>query len=146
LIIESLPFESTQNAEPPAPPTKKPKAVPPPVEPAWQQFVSKYRDLGAMIAMGIALITFVLRMVTGMFRSKGGRAPETARELPAGHEPGTLQVGNRAAPSYEAATPLSLRAEDNLDVPDRVRELAKRDTALAANVVRAWLQEEKARV
>jgi flagellar M-ring protein FliF len=144
LIIESLPFESTQNAEPPVAPAKKPKPVPAPVEPAWQQFVNKYRDLGAMVAMGIALITFVLRMVSGMFRGKGGRAPETARELGAAPEPGALQVANRPANSYQVS-PASLRPEDNLDVPDRVRELAKRDTALAANVVRVWLQEEKSR-
>jgi flagellar M-ring protein FliF len=145
LIIESLPFESTQNAQPPPPPAKRPKQIPAPAEPAWQQFVTKYKDLGAMAAMGIALITFVLRMVTGMFRSKGGRTPEAARELPAAHEPGTLQVANRPAQAYEAA-PASLRAaEDTLDVPERVRQLASRDTTLAANVVRSWLQEEKSR-
>jgi flagellar M-ring protein FliF len=145
LIIESLPFESTQNAEPPAPPAKKQKPVPVPVDPAWLQFVNKYRDLGAMVAMGIALIAFVLRMVTGMFRGKGERAPETVRELPAAHEPGALQVANRPGPPYEIrAAPL--RPEDNPEIPDRVRELAKRDTALAANVVRVWLQEEKSRV
>jgi len=145
LIIESLPFESTQNAQPPPPPAKRPKQIPAPVEPAWQQFVTKYKDVGAMAAMGIALLTFVLRMVTGMFRGKGGRAPEAARELPAAHEPGTLQVANRPAQAYEAA-PASLRAaEDTLDVPERVRQLASRDTTLAANVVRSWLQEEKSR-
>jgi flagellar biosynthesis/type III secretory pathway M-ring protein FliF/YscJ len=32
-----------------------------------------------------------------------------------------------------------------LDVPERVRQLASRDTTLAANVVRSWLQEEKSR-
>lgn len=144
LIIESLPFESTQNAEPPAPPAKKAKPVALPVEPAWLQFVNKYRDLATMVAMGIALITFVLRMVTGMFRSKGERAPEVARELPAGQEPGALQVANRPALPHQVAA-VSLRPEDNLDVPERVRELATRDTALAANVVRVWLQEEKTR-
>jgi len=151
LIIESLPFESTQNAEPPPIPSRRPKAAPAPApEPAWLQFVNKYRDVAAMAAMGIALLTFVLRMVTGMFRSKGGggRAPEAVRELPAAHEPGTgtlpLQMANRPAISNELS-PVSLRAEDNMDVPERVRELARRDTALAANVVRAWLQEEKTR-
>lgn len=144
LIIESLPFESTQNAEPPPPPAKKAKPVTAPVEPAWQQFVTKYRDLAAMIAMGIAMLTFVLRMVMSMFRSKGGREPEAARELPAAYEPGALQAANRAGPSHELAR-VSAPAEEPLDVPERVRELARRDTALAANVVRAWLQEEKSR-
>jgi flagellar M-ring protein FliF len=144
LIIESLPFESTQNAEPPPPPAKKAKPVTLPVEPAWQQFVTKYRDLAAMIAMGIAMLTFVLRMVMSMFRSKGGRGPEAARELPAAYEPGALPAANRAGPSHELAR-VAAPAEEPLDVPERVRELARRDTALAANVVRAWLQEEKSR-
>jgi len=154
LIIESLPFESTQNAEPPAPPAKKAKPVAAVPEPAWQQFVNKYRDLAAMIAMSIAALTFVLRMVTGMMRGKAPRTTGAARELPAGAaEPTAFPMANRAAPPHGVAhgpthevAPALLRPEDNLDVPERVRELARRDTALAANVVRAWLQDEKARV
>jgi len=146
LIIESLPFESTQNAEPPPPPARRQKQAPPVAEPAWQQFVTKYRDVAAMAAMGIALLSFVLRMVTGMFRGQKEPAAQTARELPAAPETAlpAFPVPNRAALPHELAR-ASLRPEDNLNVPERVRELATRDTALAANVVRAWLQEEKSR-
>jgi flagellar M-ring protein FliF len=145
LIIESLPFESTQNAEPPAPAAKKAKPVTGPPEPAWQQFVTKYKDVAGMVAMGIALLTFILRMVIGMFRSKGRREPEVTRELPAAvQEPGALPVANRAGTPYDMAR-VSASTENTMDVPERVRELARRDTALAANVVRAWLQEEKSR-
>src|SRR5579871_100887 len=139
LIIESLPFESTVNAEPPVIAPPKPKTAPAPAGPAWLQFVNKYKDLAGPIGVAVIVLLLVIAGVSRTFlRKPEPRVEQPARELesaPAAHTAA-------ATPALDsAATALAL--EEAAEIPERARELAKRDAALAANVVRLWLQEQK---
>jgi flagellar M-ring protein FliF len=139
LIIESLPFESTVNAQPQVatPARPFPKG---PTGPAWLQFVTKYKDLAAPLGVALALLIFVVRLVVRKFTGGGKSAPELAKEL-AGPESPEEQA--RLLAALDRALPA--RAEDPAEMPERVRDMAKREPALAASVVRAWLREEKSR-
>jgi flagellar M-ring protein FliF len=130
LIVESLPFESTVNAPPPGAAPPKPKPAPPP-GPAWLQFLTKYKDYVTPVGLALAILIAAGSGLRRMFRRKAAR-PESARELEAAEVPAAL----RGAPS-------PLRLEEGAELPERIRDLAKRDSNLAANVVRMWLQEEK---
>jgi flagellar M-ring protein FliF len=139
LIIESLPFESTVNAQPQVatPARPFPKG---PTGPAWLQFVTKYKDLAAPLAVAVSLLIFVVRMVVRKFTGGGKSAPELTKELEGPESP---EEQARLLAALDRALPA--RAEDPAEMPERVRDLAKREPALAASVVRAWLREEKSR-
>ena len=141
LIIESLPFESTVNAEPQAPTPRRPP-VTGPTGPPWLQFVNKYKDLTIPVAVGTLLLFFLLRGVFRTVTGKTKRAPEMANQLAA---PDDLDQDRLLAPAGHAALSAHTAHTPEFDIPERVRELAKRDAALAANVVRGWLREEKSR-
>jgi len=139
LIIESLPFESTVNAQPQVatPARPFPKG---PTGPAWLQFVTKYKDLAAPLAVAVSLLIFVVRLVVRKFTGGGKSAPELTKEL---NGPESPEEQARLLAALDRALPA--RAEDPAEMPERVRDLAKREPALAASVVRAWLREEKSR-
>jgi len=139
LIIESLPFESTVNAQPQAatPARPFPKG---PTGPAWLQFVTKYKDLAAPLAVAVSLLIFVVRLVIRKFTGGGKSAPELTKELEGPEGP---EEQARLLAALDRALPA--RAEDPAEMPERVRDMAKREPALAASVVRAWLREEKSR-
>src|SRR5579864_309976 len=139
LIIESLPFESTVNAQPQVatPARPFPKG---PTGPAWLQFVTKYIDLATPLAVAVSLLIFVVRLVVRKFTAGGKSAPELTKEL---NGPESPEEQARLLAALDRALPA--RAEDPAEMPERVRDLAKREPALAASVVRAWLREEKSR-
>jgi flagellar M-ring protein FliF len=139
LIIESLPFESTVNAQPQVatPARPFPKG---PTGPAWLQFITKYKDLAAPLAVAVSLLIFVVRMVVRKFTGGGKSAPELTKELEGPESP---EEQARLLAALDRALPA--RAEDPAEMPERVRDMAKREPALAASVVRAWLREEKSR-
>jgi flagellar M-ring protein FliF len=139
LIIESLPFESTVNAQPQAatPARPFPKG---PIGPPWLQFVTKYKDLAGPLAVAVSLLIFVVRLVVRRFTGGGKSAPELNKELEGPESP---EEQARLLAALDRALPA--RAEDTAEMPERVRDMAKREPALAASVVRAWLREEKSR-
>src|SRR5262249_8380451 len=63
LIIESLPFESALTAEPP--PNVKPVSKPVVNDPAWLQFVNRYRDMWVPASIGLSILMLAVRL---MFR------------------------------------------------------------------------------
>jgi len=153
LIVESLPFESSLNALPPASPrpvTSKPPVKQPPI----LEFYNKYRDLTLPASLGLVLL-----MALGSIILRGRRKPQRGRasaegpdqlDLPAGsYAPRTsgLPGDEGAAGQIEAgaATPQLARPEkidtERDHLTEQVRLIAKRDPTTTANVLRNWLQE-----
>jgi len=152
LIVESLPFESSLNAQPPpaAHPTSSKPAV---KEPPLVEFYNKYRDLTLPASLGLTLLLAlafgILRMVRKPKRGRG--SVEEPLELP----PGTDTTASPALPGAEGAAHLDLSPKAQqltaLQIPEgerdqlaeRIRQVAKRDPTATANVVRTWLQDNQ---
>ena len=139
LIVETLPFESSLNAEPPKP--LAPLSAPGKKGPEWLEFATKYRDLWAPVGFGLALLLVLAR---GIFRLTRRVAP---REV---HLPDELQapavrteLSPAAAEIAAAAIEAPAAAEDSSELAERVRMVAKREPELTANVLRMWLQESR---
>jgi flagellar M-ring protein FliF len=146
LIVESLPFESSLNAQPPA---SAPKPKPAPAGPAWLEFLRQNRDLMLPITLGVALLLFLLRAAIRLLTPRKLEKPEEV-ELPAQLPPSSRAPSSpqlavepvaRAAANLAAGTP----QDQSLEVAARVRQLAQSDLPLAANVLRLWLQESESR-
>jgi flagellar M-ring protein FliF len=140
LIVESLPFESSLNAPPPAVSAPKPK--PAPAGPAWIEFLRQNRDLMVPVALGAALLIFVMRSVMWLFAR---RKPEPEVELPAQLPPGSRAPSPQFAGEPAARAVAGAGEDQSLEVAARVRQLAQSDLPLAANVLRLWLQESESR-
>jgi len=145
LIVESLPFESSLNAEPPAGPLPPPKPGAP--EPAWLQFLRKNRDLVLPLCATLGLILLFARaMIRLMLRRKSVPAPETAPALPPGSGlPHSAQLDRAVAGESPMRIAADVNADQSLETAERVRQLAKDDLVAATNVVRFWLHETETR-
>jgi flagellar M-ring protein FliF len=141
LIVETLPFESTSLIP-------DPKSIPPPpkptVVPAWQQFLTKYRDTLVTAILGLAFLGIVFRVISRLMPDRKRAAAGNAEATP------VLEAGAQPIPSVSAAdnADLSPRARALLtEAPDetanRVRDFAQRESAATANVLRMWMQEQK---
>ena len=154
LIVESLPFESSVNAQPPQSP--RPTDSKPAVkEPPLVEFYNKYRDLTLPVSLGLILLIALGTAVFRMRRKpKRGAAQSLEQlELP----PGSYPPGSASLPGAEGAAAhleLSAKAQQLAAGPqisegerdqlaDRIRLVAKRDPAATANVLRMWLQENQ---
>jgi flagellar M-ring protein FliF len=146
LIVESLPFESSLNAQPP-PPVRAPTSKPTAKEPPWLEFVNKYRDLMLPVSLGLTLL---IVLAAGIFRVM--RKPKPRRDSVESPEQRELPEGAYAPSSLPGALPpaahidLSAAAQqlsegDREQLADRIRQVAKRDPAATANVLRMWLQD-----
>src|SRR5205085_6540119 len=95
LIVESLPFESSRNFEPPFEgPGPVPGAAPVPFGKTQliEQF-QKNRMLSGIVAVAVALLLFILRMLGRVLFRKSAPRPSSPAELPAGanaESPGLL--------------------------------------------------------
>jgi flagellar biosynthesis/type III secretory pathway M-ring protein FliF/YscJ len=149
LIVETLPFESALDTDPglfaPAS-TTKPSAGPP-----WLDFIEKYQS-ALMIAVAlIAVLGFLLRVALAMSRgAKRSGTPEVQRELPSpdyepqpGQSPGQVSSSSAAPLTGRMSAPAGLMASDE-EAAGRIRTLAQNDPDVAANVLRMWLQNQKA--
>jgi flagellar M-ring protein FliF len=152
LIVETLPFESSLNSEPPT--VYKPVTAPAAKVPPWMEFVNKYRDLWGPAALGLVI---VLSLVRFLFRLGRRAPPEETVGIPGELEgPGersdyspaaAAEIAGAQAPPLGGATASSLAApaagEETQDLSERVRLVAKREPDVTANVLRMWLQETK---
>jgi flagellar M-ring protein FliF len=139
LIVETLPFESSLNAEPPkiakpAPPAEK--------TPPWLQFVTKYHDLWAPISLGVAVLLVLARGLFRHGRRVSAKQVEIVDELAA--PAARTELSPAAAAIAAHALGSGAVVEDTGDLSERVRQLAKREPDLTLNVLRMWLQEGKA--
>lgn len=149
LIVESLPFESSLNVEPPAGtmPTK-------PAQPEWASGVLKNRNLIIGIATGIGLLfTLILaRMKLKARRRVKGSAQMIDRIASTVMPPDVreaLAQGEAAVQESALRDPgqlaIAARANERFEVAERVREAARKDPAVSANVLRIWLRESESR-
>ena len=153
LIVESLPFESSLNAQPPA---AKPVGAKPVKQPPIVEFYNKYRDLTLPAALGAIVLAALGWFVFHTIRKPKhapGKVENPELELP----PGSNHRGLAALPGAEGAAArldLSPHAQQLAAGPqisdaerdqlaERIRAVAKRDPAATANVLRMWLQDQQ---
>ena len=143
LIVETLPFEPAVDADfvtqAPAPP-KTPG-------PAWLEMVSKYRDAFLIGLAGLAVLMVCLRTGVKMFSGRGNKAQTAELDqtpaVAAGASPYALpNSADRVDISPNTRKDLLLDANDT--TAERIRELAQRDVNATANVLRMWMQKQKA--
>jgi flagellar M-ring protein FliF len=141
LVVETQPFETSLNAEPPMSGTvTAPKQGP--KLPPWQEFLNKYRSLWIPAGVGLLVILILLFGVIKMMRPKRTVVVSAPAELEAG-EAGAPELAAAGAlvPADQFARKLAenAAASESVQVLDRVREVAKMDPTLTANVIRAWM-------
>jgi flagellar M-ring protein FliF len=136
LIIESLPFESTLN--PPTPENGPATKNPAPTGPKWLQILRQYSDLIGPAAAAVAAIAFLLFVIFRFMAPKRRSEPTTATELE-----GAPQAAELEGAPLTGQLASSGMGETELELTERVRQMATRDVSTAANVVRMWLQESK---
>jgi flagellar M-ring protein FliF len=137
LIVETLPFESSLNTEPP-PSSSAPKPNSN-KDPEWLQMVMKYKyyAAGAIVLILAVVVFLVIRMRR---RAVLIEAPEVLNTT----EPvAQVQAGSTAltAAGRFAAQVLAASEGDGAELADRIRELAKREPAVTANALRMWLAQ-----
>jgi flagellar M-ring protein FliF len=149
LIVESLPFESSLNAEPPAGGDSATKPKPATPGPAWAELLNRNRNLILLIMLGVALLLGVIRGAMMMMMARRSHKPgaQAPRELREGDRTPPPQIVG--APASQVAGP-GTASEAGSEYPaaelaDRVRQFARSDLNVAANVVRLWLQESESR-
>ncbi|MBM3774589.1 MAG: flagellar M-ring protein FliF [Acidobacteria bacterium] len=148
LIVESLPFESTLNFEPPGPGSP---AGPAPGKGNWLEELKQNRTLVMIVAGAVAGLMLLLRLLFWLvFRKRKTAVTATVPgELPAGAaESEQSQVSasqaavNEEVTNFKAqllAAPAPAKAEL---LSKEVRATVGRDSAAAAQNVRRWLAEE----
>ncbi len=149
LIVESLPFESTANLEPPE---AAPAPPPPPLTPLEQLKKNPKMLYGA--AGGAAVLLAGLFFLVFKMIKKSPPPPAQVRQpdsLPAaGSEPAAApRVGGTdswapSALSSSGAAPLPALAPARIEVlTNQIRESAQKDGEVCAGVLRGWLREEQ---
>jgi flagellar M-ring protein FliF len=151
LIVESLPFESTLNLEPPSagPAAPKPSGMSIPMPPWLARLVeNRYITIGGA---AIALLVVVVRRVLAKMLNRKGKAQVSATPtLPSGVEdlePG-LEAQRRAQLAEQAALQAQLDAaalreatKKSAVLVKRLRENINKDATLSTHIVRSWLNE-----
>lgn len=141
LIVETLPFESSVNAEPPqkAPLPRAP--APEKTGPAW---LENLRKLALPIGLGIVMVLVLAGGLIMRLRRKQKIVDvEVPGLLEAAHD-GTA-AGYLAAESGGARAQLPAAGAAHLvGVLERARQITETDASVAANVIRMWLHEGRA--
>ena len=158
LIVESLPFESTLNLEPPLPPGPAPQSIGtnnvtmPKWVPSWlaRALDNRYISMGAPFILGLLLMG-LRRLFAGMFGNKGKAMPTAPAALPAGDTEAQRTELLRAQLQEQAELQAQLDSEalrlagsqnKKADVMvKRLRDSVTKDATLSAHVVRGWLNE-----
>jgi flagellar biosynthesis/type III secretory pathway M-ring protein FliF/YscJ len=162
-VLESLPFESTTNFQPEAPPIAVPPdaRVPKPLQPYVKDF-NTLLFYGGVAVASIVFLAFVLFLLT---RFTKGAAAESKKAIQAGPEPPKAHTGEEVGARIEAALAgqqerkrvLQLEQEqemlDSLAIPiattkkaevliKHLRENISKDVETTTNVFRAWISDE----
>ncbi len=151
LIVESLPFESTLNLEPPsaASPAPKPSGTVIPLPP-WlaRALENRYITIGGA---AVSLLVVVLRRVFAKMLGRKGKAQVSAPPtLPSGI--GGVEAELEAQHRAQLAEQTSLQAQldaaalreatkKSAVLVKRLRENITKDATLSTHIVRSWLNE-----
>jgi flagellar biosynthesis/type III secretory pathway M-ring protein FliF/YscJ len=144
MIVESLPFESTINLEPPGAAPEAPAA---PLT-ALEQLKKNPKMLygaGAGAAVLLAGVGFLIFKM--MKKSPAAEQARPTESLPPAAEAGAARVGaaDSWTPSALGAGSLPALAPPRIEVlTHQIREVAQRDGEVCAGVLRGWLREEQA--
>jgi flagellar M-ring protein FliF len=151
LIVESLPFESTLNLEPPSagPAAPKPSGMSIPMPPWLARLIeNRYITIGGA---AIALLVVVVRRVLAKVLNRKGKAQVSAPPtLPSGDEDlePQLEAQRRAQLAEQAALQAQLDAaalreatKKSAVLVKRLRENINKDATLSTHIVRSWLNE-----
>ena len=146
LIVESLPFESTVNLEPPGPAPAPPAPTLTPFEQLKKNPKMLYGAAGGAAVLLAGLFFLVFKML-----KKSPPPPAQARPTeslpPAGAEAaGAPRVGGADtwAPSSLGASALPALAPARIEVlTNQIRDTAQKDGEICAGVLRGWLREEQ---
>ena len=143
LIVETLPFEPAIDgdaAKQLAPPETRTPA------PKWLEMVQKYRDPALLAMAGLAVLMVVLRTSAKMALNRHADRQSADLTSPPALGPGTeyaaMPGADRAELSQAAHNELLIPSQDG--TAQRVRELAQKDIDATANVLRMWMQNQKA--
>ncbi len=163
ILVETLPFEATLNAEQPPPPAPP---LPPTKYPPWlTPFVNDPRMLiiGAVAMLGVMLVVGVLLFL--VFKRKPGKASaETRAAVPGRGEPAALPAAGAAAEAIRQQMKEKLAAQEalqaqadqaalsSLKLPTvttkksevlvkHLRDSVTKDTPGSANILRSWLTD-----
>jgi len=159
LIVETLPFETnviadTMQQAMPIPPGKKTTDNLPP----WLEKINQYRNLVFMAVGGLIALSVLLKLIV-RYMPKRGNAPVERRAATIERMNEELEeLAHRQALNREAPPPAAgagdrivtgagaqpLLAEVNAETAERIRNLAQKDPAVSANVIRMWLSNHKA--
>ena len=158
LVVESLPFESTQNWRP------EEQAPPPPPSgthlPPWVWTFLKEKRVPVMIGAGAGAFLLIAAVGLFVFKRKRKRrfSAEAARALAAGEKAGQITANEAGGPLKAAAEAAALKAKMDhealqaLKLPSaaskgdvlvkHLAEEAKKDPKTMAQLIRTWLHEE----
>ena len=150
LIVESLPFESTLNFEPPSPTQAAPGGSGTTVNlPPWLAHLLENRILVTSISVALGLLLmFARRLVAKLFHRKGKTTATAPAALPA--QEAELAVLRQAQLDEEAELQQQIEAAARSEATKRsvvlikrLREGVAKDAALSAHTVRGWLSESR---
>ena len=141
LTVESLPFESSLNPEPPMSDSAQPNSKTGPPDPPWLVALNKYRIpiIGGVV--GITVLLVVFRVVKRLRR----KVPDA--QVPPALPPANTQIPEIANVQAQSRALQAFSNPDDHgdDLAERVRQMVKVDTPVAANVLRLWMQENDTR-
>ena len=146
LIVESLPFESTVNLEPPGPAPAAPAA---PLT-AFEQLKKNPKMLYGAAGGAAVLLAGLFFLVFKMMKTTSAPAPSRQPEsLPAaGTEsataPRVAAAADTWAPSLGGSSMPALAPPRIEVLTSQIRETAQKDGEICAGVLRGWLREEQA--
>jgi flagellar M-ring protein FliF len=166
ILVESLPFEATLHAAPPASSGSGGSSTPGPSGsfplPAWLQPLLKIAPvavwLGAVAALAVVLLVAVFWVVRRLSRKGGAHAQTRAAShaaLPANDHTGELEAKamaqlavneeNRVRAEQELLASLQLppNTKKTEILRKQIGESAKRDPQATAQLIRAWLNEQE---
>jgi flagellar M-ring protein FliF len=145
LIVESLPFETTVNLEPPGPAPAPPAAPLTPFEQLKKNPKMLYGAAGGAAVLLAGLFFLVFKM---MKKSPPAAQVRPAESLPAASAeaaaaPRVPAGADTWAPSL-AASAMPALAPARIEVlTNQIRETAQKDGEVCAGVLRGWLREEQ---
>jgi flagellar M-ring protein FliF len=149
LVVESLPFESTMNPEPEP-------ALPP--APSWRRWLQDPLSRNVLILAGLLLLV-AAGLAFGLYRSVartkhviGVSAPSELPEPEMAPGPDAILTEASLPPPRNELEPAALQVPELEPVPamtaeellQRIRELAAKNAAAPAGVVRMWLSQRGA--
>ena len=150
LIVESLPFESTLNFEPPpAGLAPKPSANTVLNLPPWLARLLENRTTAIAVALAAGLILMLVRRFAGkLFRRKGNAKAGAPTALPGGDRETQLEAQRQAQLTEAQELQAQLDAAAFKETTKKAAVLVKRlrdninkDPVIPAHIVRGWLNE-----